>query len=251
MENLSTYFLLFIIYSFLGWVMEVIDCSIIEKKLVNRGFLLGPVCPIYGCGALVITLMLTNYKDDWIIVFCMAVILCGIIEYFTSWAMEKIFNTRWWDYSHNKFNINGRICLEMMIPFGILGLAIIYVLNPFFYNLLSYIPQNITNIISIIILIILITDVILSFKVISKVTKAVKNISIDTKKDSTNEITKKVKETIKDMWGGKRLLEAFPTFETFKAKVKEVANDTVEKSKKVIEKGKEVANKKIEIKKKK
>lgn len=251
MENLSTYFLLFIIYSFLGWIMEVIDCSIIEKKLVNRGFLIGPVCPIYGCGAVIITLMLSNYKDDWIIVFCMAVILCGILEYFTSWAMEKMFNTRWWDYSHNKFNINGRICLETMIPFGLLGLAIIYVLNPFFYNLLNSIPQNITNALSIILLIIFIIDITLSFKVISKVTKTVKNISIDNKKDNTSEITKKVKETIKDMWGGKRLLEAFPTFETFKAKVKEVATDTVEKSKKVIEKSKEVANKKIEIKKKK
>lgn len=251
MERISIYFLLFIIYSFLGWLIEVINCSIIEKKLVNRGFLLGPVCPIYGCGAVIITLFLTNYKDDWIIVFCMAVILCGILEYFTSWAMEKIFNTRWWDYSHNKFNINGRICLETMIPFGLLGLVIIYILNPFLYNILNNIPQNIVDIISFIILIILLVDIILSFKVISKVTQTVKNMTIDNRKDNTNEITKKVKEAIKDMWGGKRLLDAFPTLETIKEKVKEVANDTVEKSKKVIEKSKEVANKKIEIKKKK
>ena len=111
MENLQMYFLFFIIYSFLGWIIEVILCSIIEKKIVDRGFLIGPICPIYGCGAVIITLALSSYKDDWIVVFCMAVILAGALEYFTSYAMEKIFHARWWDYSNNKFNINGRICL--------------------------------------------------------------------------------------------------------------------------------------------
>ena len=234
MENLSLYFLLFIIYSFLGWAIEVTLCSVIEKKLVDRGFLIGPICPIYGCGAIIITLALTSYKDDWIVVFCLAVILCGILEYFTSWAMEKLFHARWWDYSNNRFNINGRICLETMIPFGLLGLAIIYILNPFFYNLLSNISTNIINIISIILFIVFITDMILSFNVISKVTKAVKNVSKESRKDNTNEITEKVKEVLRKTWRGNRLIEAFPKFETIKEKVKKVAADTVEKVKTVM-----------------
>ncbi len=234
MENLSLYFLLFIIYSFLGWAIEVTLCSVIEKKLVDRGFLIGPICPIYGCGAIIITLALTSYKDDWIVVFCLAVILCGILEYFTSWAMEKLFHARWWDYSNNRFNINGRICLETMIPFGLLGLAIIYILNPFFYNLLSNISTNIINIISIILFIVFITDMILSFNVISKVTKAVKNVSKESRKDNTNEITEKVKEVLRKTWRGNRLIEAFPKFETIKEKVKKVAADTVEKGKTVM-----------------
>ena len=234
MENLSLYFLLFIIYSFLGWCIEVTLCSVIEKKLVDRGFLIGPICPIYGCGAIIITLALTSYKDDWIVVFCLAVILCGILEYFTSWAMEKLFHARWWDYSNNRFNINGRICLETMIPFGLLGLAIIYILNPFFYNLLSNISTNIINIISIILFIVFITDMILSFNVISKVTKAVKNVSKESRKDNTNEITEKVKEVLRKTWRGNRLIEAFPKFETIKEKVKKVAADTVEKGKTVM-----------------
>lgn len=257
MESLSTNFILFIIYSFLGWLVEVINCSIVEKKLVNRGFLISPICPIYGCGALLITLVLNNYKDDWFVVFCMAVILCGLLEYFTSWLMEKIFHARWWDYSKNKFNINGRICLETMIPFGILGLVIIYILNPFFYNILNLIPTNIANIISIILLIILIVDTIVSFNVISKVTNTVKKVTQENKKDDTYEITAKAREILKSNWKGKRILDAFPDLETIKEKVKKVASDTAEKSKKAvemskkaIEKGKKVASKKIEIKKK-
>lgn len=257
MESLSTNFILFIIYSFLGWLVEVINCSIVEKKLVNRGFLISPICPIYGCGALLITLVLSNYKDDWFVVFCMAVVLCGLLEYFTSWLMEKIFHARWWDYSKNKFNINGRICLETMIPFGILGLVIIYILNPFFYNILNLIQTNIASIISIILLIILIIDMVVSFKVISKVTTTVKKVTQENKKDDTYEITAKAREILKSNWKGKRILDAFPDLETIKEKVKKVASDTAEKSKKAvemskkaIEKGKKVASKKIEIKKK-
>ena len=203
--------------------MEVILCSFLEKKLVNRGFLIGPICPIYGAGAVIITIALSAYKDDWIVVFCMAMILSGALEYFTSFAMEKIFHARWWDYSQNKFNINGRICLETMVPFGILGLAIIYLLNPFFYNLLGLMPQNILNIISIIMAIILITDVTISFNVISKVTKTVKTVTSENKKDNTKEITEKVKEILKKTWQENRLIEAFPRFETIKEKVKKVA----------------------------
>ena len=257
MEYISQIFILFIIYSFLGWLVEVINCSIVEKKLVNRGFLISPICPIYGCGALLITLVLNNYKDDWFVVFCMAVILCGLLEYFTSWLMEKIFHARWWDYSKNKFNINGRICLETMVPFGILGLVIIYILNPFFYNILNLIPSNIAHIISIILLIILIIDMVVSFKVISKVTTTVKKVTQENKKDDTYEITAKAREILKSNWKGRRILDAFPDLETIKEKVKKVASETAEKSKKAvemskkaIEKGKKVASKKIEIKKK-
>ena len=211
--------------------MEVILCSILEKKLVNRGFLIGPICPIYGCGALLITLALTDYKDDWIVVFCMAVILSGALEYFTSWIMEKMFHARWWDYSKNKFNINGRICLETMIPFGILGLIIIYFLNPTLYHLLKIIPENVINIISIILALVLLVDITVSLKIISKVTSTVKNITSESKKDNTKEITEKVKEILRKTWSGNRLIEAFPDFKTIKEKVKKVAKK-VKKNKK-------------------
>ena len=144
-----------------------------------------------------------------------------------------------------------------MIPFGILGLVIIYILNPFFYNILNLIPTNIASIISIILLIILIIDMVVSFKVISKVTNTVKKVTQENKKDDTYEITAKAREILKSNWKGKRILDAFPDLEAIKEKVKKVASDTAEKSKKAvemskkaIEKGKKVASKKIEIKKK-
>lgn len=249
MEKIGVYFLLFIIYSFLGWVIETILCSFQEKKLVNRGFLIGPICPIYGFGAVFISMFLTIYKKDWVVVFCLATILAGILEYFTSWAMEKIFHARWWDYSNNKFNINGRICLETMVPFGILGLTIIYILNPFFTEALNKIPHNIVIIIGVILLITFLVDTVLSLNVVTKATRLVKNIGI---KDNTNEITAKVKELLRSTWRGKRIIDAFPGFETITRKVKKVANETVkkgkeavEKGKKAIEKGKQVANEKI------
>ena len=128
--TIAQYFLLFMIYSVAGWILEV-TCKLIEyKRFINRGFLIGPYCPIYGWGAIFITILLHRYTDDWIALFFMSVITCGILEYLTSYVMEKLFHARWWDYSRRKYNINGRVCLETLIPFGILGLAVMYVTNP-------------------------------------------------------------------------------------------------------------------------
>ena len=108
-DNFCYYFLLFIIYSFMGWLMEIIDNIIVKHKIVNRGFLLGPYCPIYGFGCLSLIFFLSNYKSDPIILFFMAIVICSILEYSTSYIMEKLFKLRWWYYIDKKFNINGRI----------------------------------------------------------------------------------------------------------------------------------------------
>ena len=111
-DNFCYYFLLFIIYSFMGWLMEIIDNIIVKHKIVNRGFLLGPYCPIYGFGCLSLIFFLSNYKSDPIILFFMAIVICSILEYSTSYIMEKLFKLRWWDYTDKKFNINGRNDIE-------------------------------------------------------------------------------------------------------------------------------------------
>ena len=115
--QIEQYIALFFIYSFLGWVMESILETVRKKRFVNRGFLIGPYCPIYGAGVLLITILLAKYNDDIWITFLMSLLICGTLEYATSYIMEKIFKARWWDYSYRKFNINGRICLETLIPF--------------------------------------------------------------------------------------------------------------------------------------
>lgn len=201
------YFMLFIVYSLIGWIVEVVGILIQEKRFINRGFLIGPYCPIYGVGGIAIILLLNKYMDDPIALFIMAIVVCSLLEYFTSYIMEKLFKTRWWDYSNYKFNINGRICLETMWAFGALACFVIYVINPPLIRLLESLPHIIFNIISYSIMVIFLIDNIISFKIISNVKATAKNV----KKDSTEEMTKYVKEALsKKSLLNKRLINAFP-----------------------------------------
>ena len=206
--NLTELFLLFIIYAFLGWIVEMIYNYFEQKKLVNRGFLIGPYCPIYGVGGLIVTFFLTKYQDSIFVTFGMSIILFALLEYFTSYLMEKLFKARWWDYSDKKFNINGRICLETLIPFGILGCVAIYVVNPLIFSLFTLTNDIVLRIFSIIIFIIFVIDFSISLKIIN----SFKNTAVKfLKKDNTEEITKKVKEVLisKSIWT-KRLIDSFP-----------------------------------------
>lgn len=231
MRNVFTYFMLFFIYAILGWIIETTLVSIEKRKFVNRGFLIGPYCPIYGFGGLAITILLKNYTKDPIVLFLMAVIICGTLEYFTSYIMEKIFKARWWDYSAKKYNINGRICLETVVPFGILGCLVMYVLNPITFKYLNMLSNSMLNIISAICFTIFITDNIVSYNVISSFTKTVKTINVGKIKDNTEEITKKVREVlIGKSFFNKRLMEAYPNLQ---AKIKEKARQIAQKTKEV------------------
>lgn len=203
------YFLLFLIYSILGWLMESSYVYITTKKVVNRGFLLGPYCPIYGFGSIIIILYLSQYKDNILTVFIMSMVLCSILEYITSYLMEKIFKARWWDYSNKKFNLNGRICGYNALLFGIASIVVLYFINPIITSITKNINTTALYIISIIGLIIFVTDTIVSCNIIKKLKSTVNNIEL---KDSTTEISRMVKETLKN--GHKtfqhRLVKAFP-----------------------------------------
>ena len=241
-HNIAIYFLYFIILAIMGWIMEVILQLVQKHKFSNRGFLIGPYCPIYGCGGVLITLTLSNLANHPVALFSTAILICGTLEYITSYLMEKIFNARWWDYSNNKFNINGRVCLETIIPFGILGLALIYVINPFIFNNLSKVSTNVINIIAIIVAILFILDSIISLTVISNVRKATKKFDKENPKDSTDEISRKVREFLKSKSPlNRRLVEAFSELtaiikerkEQIKQKTKEIKGDIVNKANEV------------------
>ena len=190
LHTIEIYFLLFISYAFLGWCMEV-TCKFIQyKKFINRGFLIGPYCPIYGWGALAITILLKRYMEDPLVLFVMSTLICSIIEYLTSYFMEKKYHARWWDYSNKKFNINGRICLETLIPFGILGVAIMYGTNPILFKLYNQIPQLVINILTVILFIGFIVDNIISSNIISSINVEENKLI----KDNTEEITEKIKQ---------------------------------------------------------
>ncbi len=162
MKVIYFYFLLFFIYSVLGYVCEVIYVYMGEKKWINRGFLIGPYLPIYGFGALIVTFLLTGYYNDSIVVFTFSLIMCSSLEYYTSYLLETIFKRRWWDYSTHRYNVNGRICLKNSILFGFGGLIIIYVTNPIFYIFLSGISDHDLMIASLALFALLIVDLTLS-----------------------------------------------------------------------------------------
>ena len=124
-------FLLLILYSFLGWCGEMVYCSIGQRKLCEkRGFLNGPLCPIYGHGALLVLVVLGQRWNNPISTFLIGMVLTSAVEYLTSYLMEKLFHMRWWDYSHHHFQLNGRICLLNSTLFGLACLVLRYVVHP-------------------------------------------------------------------------------------------------------------------------
>lgn len=207
MDKLIYIIMLFFVYSFLGWLMEVIISLIKHHKFIDRGFFIGPLCPIYGFGGIAIYILLNRYMKEPIILFLMSVIICSILEYFTSYIMEKIFKNRWWDYSDMKYNINGRICLECAIPFGFGACFLMYGVNPLLSIIFNSLNINVWKVILIVLLLLLLVDLIISFKIIINL----KNISNSIRCDSTEAITKKVKEILKKKtFLHRRLLLSFP-----------------------------------------
>lgn len=205
-KTIKLYILIFFIYACSGWIMESLSISIQNKKIVNRGFLAGPICPIYGHGVVLISILLRKYQDDIIITFFMSMIICGVLEYFTSYFMEKIFNARWWDYSDKKFNINGRVCLENLILFGIASCLIVYITNPFIIEKINLLSDKIQTVIIAILLVIHLADNIVSYRIIINL----KQVSNEVK-DNTIEISEKVRNIIynKSIFH-RRLVNAFP-----------------------------------------
>ena len=219
MVNVRNYILLFVIYAFVGWIIEVINSYIRTGKFINRGFLIGPYLPIYGFGALGIVTFLHRYYDDLLVLFCMGTILCCVLEYFTSYIMEKLFHARWWDYSYKKFNLAGRICLETAVLFGLGGCIVVRLVNPCLVSLFEMLPSLFLNIIVIIFVIVFIIDFMVSFKIIF----AFRNFTSNIKKDSTTEINNLVKKMISSKsFLGKRLMKAFPDFKLNLEKIKNI-----------------------------
>ncbi len=182
--NFYINFIYFVLYSVIGWICEVIFCSIPEKKFINRGFLNGPLCPIYGFGALIVIFFLTPFKDSIFLVFIFGLIFTSILEYFTSYAMEKLFHSKWWDYSNNRFNINGRVCLLNSVLFGIMSVFVMFVLHvkiEDFVNSISYLWIQIIAIVSLVILTVDITVTVQSAVNINEKLQKLRDLSTEIK----------------------------------------------------------------------
>lgn len=166
--------------------------------------------------------------EDPLVLFVMSTLICSIIEYLTSYFMEKKYHARWWDYSNKKFNINGRICLETLIPFGILGVAIMYGTNPILFKLYNQIPQLVINILTAILFIGFIVDNIISSNIISSINVEGNKLI----KDNTEEITEKIKQVLRQKsWLHRRLINAYPGLKDIKVKIKKVEQKIDERRK--------------------
>ena len=206
MERLAIIFLIFMTYAFGGWAMEVIISLLQRRKLVNRGFLVGPICPIYGVGALLLSLVV-NSDESLLVIFCVAVVGSAVLEYSVSYIMEKLFRVRWWDYTDQPFNLNGRICAESVLAFGVIGVLILKIINPALLALYSSMPQFLMLLLAAVLAAWLIFDIARSLWLMLGVRVTVGTVQ----RDATDEIAARVHEVLTDKGKlNRRLVKAFP-----------------------------------------
>ena len=146
--GISLYYIInwFFIYSFLGWVWESCYVSVKSKKPVNRGFINGPFCTIYGFGAVSVYLILKDFDQNLLVLYIGGVVVATVLEYITGWLMETIFHTRWWDYSKKKCNLHGYICLGSSLAWGVFTVLLFEVFHPFVEWLTNLYPVSIGKI---------------------------------------------------------------------------------------------------------
>lgn len=185
--ELMTYFIL---YSFLGWVMESIFRSICERKVINTGFLKGPFCPIYGIGATIMFLFLEGFENRPIILFFIAIIILTAWEYVVGVFLEKVFHTKYWDYSNHKINFQGRICLTNSFFWGILGVLFVKYIHPFVQEIIAKIDTGLLNYVLAILFIVFVTDTIVSIIHVKSIKSTLENIE---------KINKEIKEKLKEI----------------------------------------------------
>lgn len=230
MEYTINLILLFFAYSLLGWCIEVTLKYIQFHRFINRGFLTGPICPIYGSGAALITLVVGNlsrYESAYGTTFALSFVICGAVEYLTSYFMEKRFHARWWDYSQKPMNLHGRVWIGNLVLFGLGGVAIIHIINPLIYRVLDSLSFSTREITAFILLAVFAADYVLTHFVL----KLVKDSVESSEADDTEEIRKEVYLLLSDKSiFHKRFADAYPevTYHTerINARIAEVKAET-------------------------
>lgn len=158
---MTTYDILlcFFTYSFLGWCTEVAFAAVRQRKFVNRGFLNGPLCPIYGIGVTVVVVLLEPYTDYLLILYLTSAFLVTVLEYITGALLEKVFHHKWWDYSGMPLNIKGYVCIPFSLIWGLACVVIVKLIHPFIYKVLSLIPEGIGILLLAVICTLMIVDI--------------------------------------------------------------------------------------------
>ena len=213
MDYLTNLILLFFIYSFVGWCIEVTLKFFQYHRFINRGFLTGPCLPIYGSGCALITaaidglVMISKYESSYGSVFAVSFVLCGVLEYLVSYCLEKRFHARWWDYSQKPMNLNGRVWIGNLILFGLGGVLVVKLANPLLYRLFADISFKARYITAIALSVVFITDYLISHFVL----KLVKDSVEKSEADNTEAIGKEVRKMLADKsLFAKRFADAYP-----------------------------------------
>ena len=197
MERVTNLALLFFAYSVLGWCIEVTLKYIQYHRFINRGFFTGPLLPIYGSGAVMITLsveLLAPYEHSVGTTFALSFLLCGLIEYLSSYFMEKRYHARWWDYSQKPMNLHGRIWIGNLVLFGLGGVAIVHLLNPLLYRLLAVLPLLTREILAGALLALFAADYVVTHFVLKLVKTGVER----SEADNTEEISREIRLLLSD-----------------------------------------------------
>ncbi|PJI09349.1 MULTISPECIES: putative ABC transporter permease [Clostridium] len=176
--NISLYEAIFYfsIYAFLGWCLEVAYAAFKTGGFVNRGFLNGPVCPIYGFGIVMIIIILDPIRNNLVLLFIFAAIITSALEYLTGFVLQKAFHHRWWDYSNVPFNINGYICPQFSLIWGAAGVFVIKVVHPVIYDIVNLLPRLAGNIILAVIVISFLIDLCSAVQTVLKFNRRLKMI---------------------------------------------------------------------------
>ena len=210
MESIVNLVLLFFVYAIAGWCMEVILKYRQFHRFINRGFLTGPWLPIYGFGAVLITLgvnAIAGVEHSVGTTFLISFFLCGTVEYVASWIMEKRFHARWWDYSQKPMNLNGRVWIGNLILFGLAGVGIEYVANPLLFKLFDRISLRARAIIACVLLVVIAADYVVTHFVLKLVKTGVET----SEADNTEQISKEVRLLLSDRnYFYSRFADAYP-----------------------------------------
>ncbi|MCD7810775.1 MAG: hypothetical protein LUG91_02820 [Ruminococcus sp.] len=177
----------FIIYAVFGWCLEVIYEAVEQGKFINRGFLNGPYCPIYGFGVIIVILCLNPIKDNILILYFGSVILTSALEFFTGFILEKIFHQKWWDYSDLRFNLKSYICLKFSLLWGVACLIVVTIIHPLIERFVNWIPHTLGVVILIILFAGFFSDVVITAFGIMHIKKRLRildNISAEMRKIS-------------------------------------------------------------------
>lgn len=189
--------ILFFVYSFAGWCMEVVLKYRQFHRFINRGFLIGPYCPIYGSGAVVVTVLIggtVGPVGSYVETFLASFIICGLLEYGVSWYMEKLFHARWWDYSQKPMNIHGRVWIGNLVLFGIGGVLIVKCIDPPFFAMLDRWPVRTLYVAAILIIVVMLSDYVASHVLFNMVRKEIDGVDAD----NSEEVSTRVRALLHD-----------------------------------------------------